>query len=148
MRRELPKDIVAAFRSKTEAAFEARDKGDLETAEALLLEAWELIPEPVYEYNLYPQVYSRKIVEFYRDSNQPAKAEEWLSRVRAAYAPLSKASVASIAFLEATVWHDAGKLDEAFAQFMNLYKQYKLRPFQGYDSRWKDFFLKRLKSGK
>jgi hypothetical protein len=146
MRKKLPAKLAAAFDEKAKAAFEARNNGDLKEAEALLLEAWDLIPEPVYDYDFHPQVYSRKIVEFYRDSNQPAKAEQWLSRVRAAYSPPSKASTTSIAFLEATVWHDAGKFDEAFTQFKQLYKQYKLRPFQGSDPRYKDFFLKRLEA--
>ncbi len=71
MRKKVPPEIASAFDAKTEAAFKARDDGDLETAESLFLQAWDLLPEPVYEYDFYPQVFSRKIVEFYRDSNRP-----------------------------------------------------------------------------
>lgn len=142
----LPANLTSEFDALAKKAWQVRDEGDLALAESLLMKAWKLIPEPVFEYAVYPQVYSRVIVEFYRDSNQPAKAEEWLKVVRQAHSPMTNASAASIEFLEATVWHDGGKLNEAFAQFKNLHKQYKLRPFQDKQPRWKEFFLNRLKS--
>lgn len=141
----LPADLVSEFEALANDAWKARDEGNFAQAESLLMKAWQLIPEPIFEYAAYPQVYSRLIVELYRDSNQPAKAEEWLKVVKQAYSPLSKASAASIDFLEATVWHDGGKLDEAFAQFKKVYKQYKVRPFQDQNPRWKEFFFNRLK---
>ena len=147
-RQPLAPKIASEFDAKAQAAYEARENGDTALAEMLLLEAWDLLPEPVFDHDFYPQVYSRAIVEFYRDSSQFEKAEHWLDIVRQAYEPATKASDTSIAFLEATVWHDGGKMDEAFQQFHQLYKQYKLRPFQDKEPRWKAFFLERLEASR
>ena len=143
MKKELPTELAERFDELAESAHAAEQKGDVAQAEKLYLDAWSLLPEPVYDINFYPQVYSRVIVEFYRDSNQHEKAVDWLGKMEMAYAPLNDASTASIAFLRATVLHDGGKLDEAYELFDSLHKKYATRPFKGKDQRWLDFYLAR-----
>ena len=144
MKKELPKDLDEKINALATSAWTEWQKGDSSIAEASFLKAWDLIPDPKFEYDLYPQALSRRIAVFYRDSKQDSKALEWLDIVKQAYSPLNDASLATITFLEATVDFDAGRLDQAFSKFESLYKEYGKRPFEGAEKRFCDFFFQRL----
>ena len=115
------------------------NRGDIQKAEDRFLDAWRLLPEPKIEYD-YAQSLSRGLVIFYRDTKQFEKAEEWLGVVRDAYGPGPDVDVE---FLAATVYYDAGMLDDAFAIFDTAYKKFRQRLFQGEDRKYLQFYRER-----
>lgn len=139
MKKPVPHQIVADIYAQGKAGREAWQRGDIQTAEDKFLGAWRQLPEPKIEYD-YAQSLSRGLVTFYRDTKQFEKAKEWLTVMRDAYGPGPNDSVE---FLAATVYYDAGLLDDAFAIFDTAYKQFKQRPFQGEDSKYLRFYKER-----
>jgi hypothetical protein len=137
-----PKEVVEKIYAEGAAGRAAREAGDLGTAEAHFLNAWEALPEPKYDYD-YAQSLSRGLVEFFRDTDQVEKAREWMQHTKQAYAPFSKACVTSLTFLEATVDFQGGALEECFSKFDTLYQEFGKRPFQGADDKYWKFFIER-----
>ena len=105
----------------------------------MFLAAWRQLPEPKIEHD-YAQSLSGGLVTFYRDTKQFEKAKEWLTVMRGAYGPGPDIYVE---FLAATVYYDAGMLDDAFAIFDSAYKKFKQRPFQGEDRKYLQFYKER-----
>ena len=140
MRKRLSHQKAAAFKALFAEGNEARKDGDFERAEASYLRAWSEIPEPRHEYEMYSQIYSRSMVQFYVESEQYGKAREWMKFVWQAYEPLSDSAIASLTFLEATVDYDSGDTEAAFEKFERLCKDFKMRPFKGKDPRYEKFF--------
>ena len=139
MKKPVSPEIVANIYAQGAAGREAWQRGDIQKAEDKFLDVWRLLPEPKIEYD-YAQSLSRGLVTFYRDTKQFEKAIEWLTVMRDAYGPGPNISVE---FLAATVYHDAGMLDDAFAIFDTAYKEFKERPFQGKDGKYLQFYKER-----
>jgi hypothetical protein len=144
MNRSLTLDVVARICENGSLGREAWKRGALEEAEKQFLAVWAELPEPKLEYD-YAQNLSRGFVTFFKETKQFEKAYQWLDVMRKAYRA-DEGSDASIAFLVATVHFDAGRLDDAFALFDDLFRKYKTRPFQGYDKKYLDFCKKRRAS--
>jgi tetratricopeptide (TPR) repeat protein len=140
MKKPVAEDIVANIRAQSAAGREAWQQGDIQKAEDKFLDAWRLLPEPKTEYD-YAQSLSRGLVTFYRETKQFEKARDWLVVMRDAYGPPND----SVEFLAATVYYDAGILDDAFAIFDTLYKKFKQRPFQGEDRKYLQFYKARAR---
>lgn len=139
MKKPVPPEIVANMSAQGKAGREAWQRGDIQKAEDKFLAVWRLLPEPKIEYD-YAQSLSCGLVTFYRDTKQFEKAKEWLTVMRDAYGPGPDDSVE---FLAATVYYDAGMLDDAFAIFDTAYKKFKQRPFQGEDRKYLQFYKER-----
>jgi tetratricopeptide (TPR) repeat protein len=137
--KDLPPENKAAMSASAAKGRLAWKEGDLAAAEASFLDAWQAIPEPRAEYD-YAQSLARGLVDFYRDTKQYEKASSWLPTVREVYGGGYNPSVE---FLAARVAFEAGDTDEAFRIFDELYKQYKARPFEGYDSKYLKFYKQR-----
>ena len=58
------------------------------------------------------------------------EAHKWLQVVKQTYAPISRASDASNSFLQWTVEHDRGKLEDACNRFLCLFDEYGKRAFK------------------
>ena len=140
MKKSVPHEIVANISAQGKAGREAWQRGDIQKAEDRFLDAWRLVPEPKIEYDYYAQSLSRGLVTFYRDTKQFEKAKEWLTVMRDAY---GSGPDVSVEFLAATVYYDAGMLDDAFAIFDTAYKEFKQRPFQGEDRKYLQFYKER-----
>jgi tetratricopeptide (TPR) repeat protein len=139
MKKPVSQEIVANISAQSKAGREAWQRGDTQKAEDRFLDAWRQLPEPKIEYD-YAQSLSRGLVTFYRDTKEFEKAKEWLTVMRDAYGPGPDTSVE---FLAATVYYDAGMLDDAFAIFDTAYKEFKQRPFQGEDGKYLQFYKER-----
>jgi tetratricopeptide (TPR) repeat protein len=139
MKKPVPHEIVANISAQGKAGREAWQRGDIQKAEDMFLAAWRQLPEPKIEYD-YAQSLSGGLVTFYRDTKQFEKAKEWLTVMRGAYGPGPDIYVE---FLAATVYYDAGMLDDAFAIFDSAYKKFKQRPFQGEDKKYLQFYMER-----
>lgn len=118
---------------------EAWQSGDIKLAEELFQSAWDVLPSSKFECD-YSQSISRGMTAFYRDTHQFEKANHWLDITRKAYGPEWNPSVE---FLGATVYFEAGDLDQAFELFELLFKKYGKRPFEGEPSKYLDFYKKR-----
>src|SRR5690606_7327153 len=118
---------------------EALQAGDVKAAEAHFLAAWHCIPEPRLQHDCAGSM-TVALTEFYRDNGPIEKAIPWLALAREAYGPEANPHTE---FLAATVYYEAGELDEAFALFDGLYKQYKRRPFEGEKPEYLSFYLDR-----
>lgn len=139
MKKPVPPEIVANMSAQGKAGREAWQRGDIQKAEDKFLAVWRLLPEPKIEYD-YAQSLSCGLVTFYRDTKQFEKAKEWLTVMRDAY---GAGPDDSVEFLDATVYYDAGMLDDAFAIFDTAYKKFKQRPFQGEDRKYLQFYKER-----
>jgi len=111
-------------------AREAWQRNDLKTAEALLLEAWRVIPMPQTDFD-YSQILSRGIVTFFRDTRQFEKAIAWLDTVRAAYGSTDSEIDPSVELLAGSVLLASGNKPKAYKIFDWLFKEYGERPFEG-----------------
>lgn len=138
----LPPEAQARFDEYGAASYEAEKQGDMARAEALLLEAWQAIPEPALHYDPGPGL-AVDITAFYRDRGNTAQARLWLARAREGYGPGPNPHTE---FLAGTVHYQAGERDEAYAIFDALYRHYKKRPFQGYPAEYLDFYLAQARS--
>lgn len=120
---------------------QARATGDQSRCDALLLSAWQLIPEPRVTYDR-AQGTLGAIVSNYRDTGRADEARHWIPTLRTAYGD-GVAGKAHVDFIEATVLMELGHLDEAFSLFESLHKQYGRRPFQGTNSKYLKFYQTR-----
>jgi hypothetical protein len=139
---ELTKEVYA-FGA---AGREAWKKGDLTEAESNFAKAWDVLPEPKYQYDL-SQSMARGFVIFYRDTKQSDKAVHWLVEMRKAYGE-GTGPDATIGFLSGTVYFESGDLDTAAEFFVPLYEQYGNRPFSGEDKKYLDFVKEAAKGNK
>jgi len=144
VRDSVPKDVEAKIVEKSTLGRDAWKSARVSEAEGYFLEAWNALPQPRTSYD-YAQSISRGLVTFYRDTQQFPKAFQWLDVMREAYGPEPNDSVE---FIGATVHFETGNLDEAFRIFDDLAKRLKLRPFQGKDPKYLDFYKKRSKGAK
>ena len=142
MKKPVPHEIVANISAQGKAGREAWQRADIQKAEDRFLDAWRLVPEPKTEYDYYAQSLSRGLVTFYRNTKQFEKAKEWLTVMRHAYGPGPNIDVE---FLAATVYYDAGMLDDALAIFDAAYKKFRQRPFQGDDRKYLRFYRERAR---
>jgi hypothetical protein len=141
MKKTVPDEANELRSSHAKTGRAAWLRGDLEAAEASFLAAWQAIPEPRLEYDQAGNM-SRSLVMFYRDTKQFDKTYAWLKIMREAYGPQDP----SVEFMAGIVNYEAGALDEAFKSFDALFKQYKKRPFEGEDPKYRDFYLQRRKT--
>jgi hypothetical protein len=72
------------YRDFCQKAVEAERAGNLEEAEQQYCMAWDAIPEPKYSHK-EAQIHSASMIEFFLQTNQPAKTEVWLERMEPAY---------------------------------------------------------------
>lgn len=143
----LPDDVQAQFIEKATQGRKAREAGDVETAERLYLEAWNVIPDPKLDYDHAASTVVA-MTEFYRDIGQPDKARPWLELSRQAYGPGPEVHTE---FLAATVHYAASEFDEAYELFDEIHEQFRRRPFQGENPAYLEFYLERaaaLKEGR
>jgi tetratricopeptide (TPR) repeat protein len=122
----------------------AEQDGDIAAAEKYFLAAWNSIPDPKLAYD-HAQSMAVDLAVFYRNIGQAQKAKDWLPMAREAYGPEPDPHVE---FVAATIHYEAGELDEAYALFESLFKEYKSRPFQEEKPEYLAFYLDRAKSKK
>lgn len=139
MKLKLSADQVAKIQEYGLQGREAIKQGHTDQAEKCFLAAWDVIPEPKLEHD-YAQTLSRGLVSYYKQVQQYDKALAWVDVMRKAYGPDENVSVE---FTAATVYFDAGALDDAFSIFDKQFKEYGKRPFQGEDKKYLDFYLNR-----
>lgn len=135
----LPPDIEEKLYEQGGLGQKALKAGDSKTAEKYFLAGWECIPEPKLKHD-HAASLTVGMTEFYRDEGRFDDARKWLALACEAYGPEPDPYTQ---FLSATVHYAAGELDEAFALFDVLYKQYKRRPFQGEKPEYLAFYLDR-----
>jgi tetratricopeptide (TPR) repeat protein len=141
-RQELPEDIRQQIDDLLRQAGEAARGNEPERSEKLRLKAWEMLPEPKLDWEFYSNIMPRNNLIFYRDTKQFDKALQWLEVTRESYGP-GRNEV--IEFFAATLWYAMGDLDKAFEEFDRQYKAFKVRPFQGEDKKYLDFYMSRKK---
>jgi len=138
---KLAEQQLGLLREYSKEGRAAWSSGDVERAEEKFLLAWSVIPEPKIDYD-YAQSLSRGLVTFYRDVKEYNKAKSWTTVMAEMY---GSASDPSVQFLTATVYFDAGELNQAFELFQPLYASFGKRPFEGADKKYLDFVRRRAK---
>jgi hypothetical protein len=108
--------------------------GDLTRAEALVLEAWAMIPEPKLAYGT-GQILSRGAVTFFLETRQFSKAREWLSVVETRYGREDAATLR----LRGQIAFEEGAMDEAAESLGHLYAADGARGFEGLDPKYLQF---------
>lgn len=121
---------------------EAEESGDIAAAEKYILAAWDSIPDPKLAYD-HAQSMTVELAVFYRNIGQVQKAKDWLPLAREAYGSEPEPHVE---FLAATIHYEAGELDQAYAIFDSLFKQYKSRPFQEEKPEYLAFYMDRTQA--
>jgi tetratricopeptide (TPR) repeat protein len=137
---KLPKEIESAMIELTGQGRAAWAQGDVRAAEEAFIKAWDVLPEPKFDYD-YAQSMASGLVTFFRDTRQFEKAENWLELTKPSYGADNPAML----WAGATLSYEAGKLDEAFGLFDRLHKAFGERPFQGYDQKYLKFFRERAR---
>jgi hypothetical protein len=140
MKNPVSAEVLAKLTGAAAQGRQAWKRGAISEAESHFLDAWNALPDPKLEQD-YAQSLSWGLTTFYKGTNQFEKAKAWLDTVRRAYGPGPNDSVE---FLAATVAFDAGDLEEAFRIFHVLFLKFGTRPFEGHDSKYLDFYNKRV----
>jgi len=136
----LPPALESEFTRYSKEARQARLGGDVEGAERAILAAWAVIPDPKLDY-IHGQIMSGVIVEFYRDSAQFEKAQEWLQVATTSYGSEREAV---IMLLRGTVAFEAGDLEQAAKVLGSLYSEYGSRPFVEMDPKYLKFIKSKM----
>lgn len=116
----LPPSIEASYLDLMDEVRKAQAAGDQTAYGALLLKAWDLIPEPKLKHDRIQETVGA-IVAFYGEIGRHSEAEEWLGILRDAYGGGPNPHVN---FVAATVFLAAAKFDPAFALFDELHANY------------------------
>jgi hypothetical protein len=116
-------------------AVEAKRAGNLEEAEQQYCMAWDAIPEPKYSHK-EAQIHSASMIEFFLQTNQPAKTAVWLERMETAYG----AGDVYLETLRASVLFDLGEEAKAFEIFHAIYKKCGKRLFCASDPKYAEFY--------
>lgn len=135
----LPPTLDEKMISAMNAGYASKIAGNYALTEKFYLRAWELYPEPKYDWDS-SQITLYSIADFYLEWRKFDTALEWANKV----------------FLTGVISHDsspyvvigkihfeAGNLDQAYKNFENAYALSKKRVFEGEDKKYLVFYLVR-----
>lgn len=143
MVKPLEKSLDEKILAEMESGYSFEQVGDYESAEQHYLTAWELFPEPKFEWDS-SQIRIYNIVDFYLGWKKYGEAERWAKQVFKTN-PLPRDGTPYICL--GKVYYEFGKMDLAFDNFKKAYLLAGKRAFQGEDKKYLDFYKKRAAGG-
>lgn len=134
--KDLPHEIYDEMAPYRKQARLYREQGKFVDAEVLLLQAWDLIPEPKFSWGDTDSfVYG--IVDFYRQWGKHEIAKKWIAQTLAQDLKPYEYSQ----YLEAgKTYYEAGELEVAREYFSKVFKIIGARGFSGEDPKYLKFF--------
>lgn len=115
--------------------------GDIQASLDLALTAWELIPEPKYQWDYYPQSLSVGFVEDYTELSDPNAVKHWIPIVYQAYGDPDRKNL-YVLMLEGGALFKLGLKDEAYLVFERAFQLYGRDGFKGEHLEYLEFYLK------
>lgn len=144
MVQQLDQRIENEIDAARNTGYEEQTKGNFEAAEIHYLRAWDLFPEPKYEWPS-SMITLYKIGKFYQNWGKYEKATEWVEKVF--NVDLLPGDPGPYVVL-GSIAYDAGKLENAFQHFQKAYAIAGKRGFQRIDKKYFEFFRKRTGDNK
>jgi tetratricopeptide (TPR) repeat protein len=141
MVKPLEKAVDDAVMAEGNIAYDLKQKGRFEEAEAHYLKMWELFPEPKYDWDWSQQILNA-IAEFYLEWQKYDKALFWANEVFKC-GPLP-GDGSPYLFL-GKIYYEAGDLDEARRQLTKAFQLSGRRTFQGEDPKYFRFLKEKAK---
>lgn len=137
----LDKQLDEAIFSECDAGAMESDAGNFELAEKRYLKSWDMFPEPKLSWNS-SQVRLYAISDFYLGWEKLEKALEWAMLVfktellEGDGTPQLKVGI---------IQFEMGNLDAAYAVFRDAFTISGKRTFQGFDKKYLNFYLAKVK---
>jgi tetratricopeptide (TPR) repeat protein len=107
----------------------------------LFKKAWELLPEPKYEWDI-SQITLYRMAKFFRDAQLFGEAHAWIDQVAKCPGQLGDGKAELI---KGTIYFAAGEMDSAFEWLDKAYQASGKRVFQGEDPKYLNFLKTRRK---
>ena len=138
---QLPKDISDKMDQMLREAGEKFRNGMPNECIELQLKAWALIPEPKTEWDFYPQVMYKDIVNDYTSIKNVGEAKKWIAIAYKMFNDPDRTSHYVLS-LEATSLYKLDLLDESYEVFDRIFELFGREGFQGEDIDHSEFYFK------
>jgi hypothetical protein len=140
-KRTLPKEISDKMDALLVQAGKNTRAGKLQEGVALALQAWSLMPEPVGQWDFYPQVSGRNMVDDYVSLNDIANAKKWIEITAQMYDD-PKHEDHYVLMLEGEAMYKLGDKERAYYVFGRIHELYGRDGFEGEQLEYLGFFMK------
>jgi hypothetical protein len=140
-KRTLPKEISDEMDALLAKAGENTRSGKLREGIELALEAWNLMPEPVGQWDFYPQVNARNMVDDYVSVRDMANTKKWIEITAQMYDDPNHEDH-YVLMLEGEAMYKLGDLDRAYYAFGRIHEIYGRSGFEGEQLEYLEFYLK------
>lgn len=139
----LQKEIDSAVTAERNKAFEFKKQNNYQSAEKHYLKAWELLPEPKYDWDS-SQILIYRISDFYLEWRKFEQALAWAKQVFDTK-PLAGDGTPYITL--GRIYFEAGDMDQAFSNFEKAFELAGKRAYDGEDKKYLEFYKKRAAEG-
>lgn len=138
MVQDLDKKLDDKVMQEMNAGYEKVTAGEYEVAEKHYLTAWEIFPEPKYDWDS-SQITLYDISAFYLKWKKFDQALEWANLVfRTTLSPRDGSPYLTIGI----IYFECDDFEKAFDYFSKTFEVSKRRGFQGSDKKYLEFYLK------
>lgn len=138
MTKPLEKNIDEAILAERNAAYALRKQGDYQHAEGHYLKAWDLFPEPKYEWDS-SQITIYRIADFYLEWKKFEQARHWAERVFKTN-PLPGDGTPYVVL--GKVYFESDEKELALENFKKAFSLAGKRAFEGEEKKYLDFLKK------
>ncbi len=125
MLKSLDQAIVDQIYALMREGFEHAKQGRHQKGVPLFRRAWDLLPEPKYEWDI-SKITLFRLAKFFRDAHLFSEAHEWVDQVAKCPIQLGEGTAE---LTKGTIYFAAGDLDSAFAWLDKAYKASGRRVF-------------------
>jgi hypothetical protein len=122
-------------------AGESTRAGRLDEGIALALKAWNLMPEPVKQWDFYPQVNSRNMVEDYVAAGDTANAKKWIAIMADMYNDPNHEDHL-VLMTEGEAMYKLRDWERGYYAFSRIYEIFGRSGFEGEQLIYLEFYLK------
>lgn len=143
--KQLPGKIQEKMDRLLVLAGESGRGGDIPKSIDLSLQAWLLMPEPVEQWDFYPQTIATGLVDDYVAAGEADTARKWIETAYRMYDDPDRRNH-YILMLEGVALHKLGLPDEAFAVFDRIYDVFGKAGFKGEERIYLDLYLNTRKN--
>ena len=136
MTKALTLEIDSAITVERNKAHNYKKNYDYESAEIHYLKAWDLLPEPKYDWDV-SQILIYRISDFYLEWKKFETAIEWAKQV---FRTSPSASDGTPHIVFGKIYFESGNVDLALDNFIKAYEVAGKRAFEGEDPKYLKFY--------
>jgi len=141
VRKQLPKHISNAMDDLLKEAGMQFRAGETLKSIDLSMKAWNLMPEPVEQWDFYPQVQSRNMIAKFVELGDHQNAQKWIEIMAEMYDdPNHEDNL--VLMTEAEAMYKLGDMNRAYYVFSRVFEIYGRRGFLSERLPYLDFYLK------